>query len=137
MFTLGKRNVLVRFGAVINYSVNCCTTVSYRTEPYSVGSLASGGLVRYGTVRYGTVGTVRYGAVRYARQWQCKHSILTLPLTLTLRSFSPLSLSSLLYFTFSPPFHHLPPLLLQSNISHRYRCSFLLPDPYFWLPLLP
>ena len=59
---------LVWFGTVINYSVNCCTTVPYRTEPYSVGSLASVGLVRYGTVRYGTVryGTVRYGTVRYA-----------------------------------------------------------------------
>ena len=56
MFTLGKCNVLVRFGTVINYSVNCCTTVPYRTEPYSVGSLASVGLVRYSTVRYGTLG---------------------------------------------------------------------------------
>ena len=42
VFTLGKCNVLVRFGAVrcgtvISYSVNRCTTVPYRTEPYSVG----------------------------------------------------------------------------------------------------
>ena len=56
VFTLGKCNVLVRFGTVINYSVNCCTTVPYRTEPYAVGSLTSVGLVWYGTVRYSTLG---------------------------------------------------------------------------------
>ena len=40
----------VWFGTVINYSVNCCTTVPYHTEPYSVGSLASIGQVRYRSV---------------------------------------------------------------------------------------
>ena len=46
----------VQFGTVINYSVNCCTTVPYRTKSYPVGSLASVGLVRCGTVPYSTLG---------------------------------------------------------------------------------
>ena len=55
----------VRFGTVINYSVNC--TVPYRTVLGRFTRKRRTGAVRYGTVRYGTV--------RYARQWQCKHSI--------------------------------------------------------------
>ena len=56
----------VRFGTVINYSVNCCTTVPYRTVLSRFTRKHRTGAVRYGTVWYGTV---RYGTVRYGMVW--------------------------------------------------------------------
>ena len=44
----------MRFGTVINYSVNC--TVPYRTVLGRFTRKRRTGAVRYGTVRYGTLG---------------------------------------------------------------------------------
>ena len=77
----------VRFGTVINYSVNSCTNVPYRTEPYTVGSLASVGLVRYGTVQYG-------------RQWRCKQLFRHLWAEVKQRAHTSSHIWSILYLVF-------------------------------------
>ena len=53
----------VRFGTVINYSVNCCTTVPYCTVLGRFTRKRRTGAVRYGAVRYGTLGNGSVNAV--------------------------------------------------------------------------